>query len=178
MRKEVGKPVRDEFFRGVASRFPCFKRVKGQRVPGFTWDWVWRISSRLTVWLTFQRHKNEDAFTLQFAWAQEGDEPPTFPFVTPEESATVERGCFRVGELWDPRGDYWWTVVPGPDPDRLVSDPVAYVEELMRPQPLPADLAVRVQAAVQDALVKLEAHLLPHIIHMAATRGDPEVRCL
>jgi hypothetical protein len=179
MRKEIGKPVRQAFFKGVATRFPCFERTKGQRIPGFIWDWVWQVSPDFVVWLVFQRNKSEDSFTLACAWAPTADEPPTYPLVAPDASLTAERGTFRLGELWDPRGDYWWVVVPGPDPTRLVSHPEAFVEELLAGSPpVPDDLADRVHDAVSDALDKIDQYLLPHIRAMAEARGLAHGECV
>ena len=123
MRSTIGKPLRAALFRRLRERFPSFERVPGQRVRGFTWDFESVVGPALAFRLTFQRQEHDDAFTLEFAWAEDRTQLDAARHVDARQPLVGSSGSFRVGALWSGTGDYWWKVVPGLFDGVDLSDP-------------------------------------------------------
>lgn len=172
MRKELGRPTRELFFARLAEAAPDFHRDSSRDIKGFTWSFL-RRAGTLREWLWFQRHKYDDAFTVELSWSCLTDEP-TRPRTGRPDDGFTEEGCrFRLGAFWKQGGDHWWYLMD-PPPSILEMSPEKYVELLLeRP---PADLAQalpRVHMAVDDAIGRIREYALPYfdrVFQWAAAR--------
>jgi hypothetical protein len=172
MRAKVGKPLRSALFRALRAELPGFEPVPGQRVPGFTWDFAWTVGPALVFRLTFQRHKHNDSFTLELAWAEAPEHLDGAPFVDVREGVFGPAGHFRVGALWSGTGDYWWEVLPGRFDGIDLADLAAFEAALLSPEPeIPADLPERIATVVADVVGRLRSDLWPVMVRLARDKG-------
>ena len=172
MRSEIGKQLRPKLFRRLLLLFPDFKAVPGQRIRGFIWDFEALMGPGLMFRLTFQRHKYDDAFTLELTWAADGPALETAPFVDLREGVSGVAGRFRVGALWSRGGDYWWQVEPGTLSSLASGNAFGVLHAMLAPRrSLPADIEARIDAVVEDAIQRLDAELRPVMVALAADRG-------
>ena len=168
MRKELGKPTRDLFFRRIKEIAPEFLRVSTYDIKGFTWSFL-RREGNLRQWLTFQRHKYEDAFTVGLSWSCL-DDNPTLPRWGSPADPPVPGGCqFRLGHFWDPKHDKWWHIVKPEDDAFGMMFPLGDSQM--------AAALVEVPRQVEDAITGIEQHALPYFEMVArwARRRSPRV---
>ena len=158
MRKEFGKPTRDLFFGRLKEIAPDFVKSSEHDIKGFTWTVARRIGD-LRQAITFQRHKYDDAFTVEISWSCLHDNPVEAKFGEPSDAFTPRGLRFRLGRFWEPQKDVWWyvaepqfglglshllkTFVPAPDPEQAI------------------------HAAVADAMNRIEQHALPYLDRVA-----------
>jgi hypothetical protein len=79
VRKELGRPTRELFFKLFRDVAPAFLPSGKHQIKGFTWQFL-REYPDLRQWIWFQRHKYDDAFTLELSWSKVFDDPTLPPF--------------------------------------------------------------------------------------------------
>ncbi len=166
MRKELGKPTREYFFARLTDVAPEFQRCNTCDIKGFTWSLL-RQERNLCQWIWFQRHKYDDAFTVELSWSCLTKEPQRPPHKNPADPFGPEGARFRLGAFWNNGGDYWWYVA---DPPPAMSDlsPEEYVRRLLMPAEVDLSQALpRVRAAVDDAISRVQEHALPYFGRVA-----------
>jgi hypothetical protein len=161
MRKQLGKPTRELFFSRLRYVAPDFHRCSTHDIKGFTWTFL-RQQARLRQWLRFQRHKYDDAFTVELAWSCMFDNPTSPPLGGPDAPFTPNGCRFRLGAFWDTRGDFWWRLVD--PPVRTVgTSSEDYVHDLFDQPVIDMDKATaRVRPAVEDAIRRIQELALPY----------------
>ncbi len=166
MRKELGKPTREYFFARLADVAPEFERCSTHDIKGFIWSFV-RQQRDLYQWLWFQRHKYDDAFTVELSWSCLTKDPARAPSKSPADAFTPEGARFRLGAFWNSGGDYWWYVAD-PPPGMLEVSPEEYINRLLRPPEIDLTKALpRVHAAVDDAIARIREYALPYFGRVA-----------
>lgn len=161
MRKELGKPTRDHFFARLAEIAPDFQKCSEYDIKGFTWSFL-RQDASLYQWLCFQRHKYDDAFTVELAWSLQKQDPAIPPFRDPTEPFTSKGARFRLGAFWNNGGDYWWYVAD-PPPGILDQSPEDYLKSLASPPKVDLATALpRIHQTVDDAVARIQEHALPY----------------
>ena len=155
VRKELGKPTRELFFSRLAEIAPDFKRTSQHDMKGFTWTFTRRIGD-LRQSITFQRHKYDDAFTIEISWSCTNDSP--FEATLKDPSAPFEQSGvrFRLGRFWESQKDVWWYVAEPNFGRSLLS--------VFRPA---SDPKAAIDAAVADAIHRIQEHALPYFDRVA-----------
>ena len=167
MRKELGKPTREYFFGRLAEVAPDFQRCSTHDIKGFTWSFL-RQQRDLHQWLWFQRHKYDDAFTVELSWSCAIKEPTRPPFRNSSDAFTPEGARFRLGAFWNSGGDYWWYVAD-PPPRFSEVTPEEYINRLLTPPP-EVDLGKalpKLRETVDDAIGRIQEHALPYFNRVA-----------
>ena len=167
MRKELGRPTRELFFKRFREAAPDFLPSSKHQIKGFTWQFL-REYPDLRQWIWFQRSKNEDAFTLELSWSQVFDDPTRPPFGSPDKPLTREGYRFRLGAFRKPAGDHWWHVA---EPPSLVADALSLLRgkravDVEKHMP-------RIRAVVEDAVGLVKEHALPYLDRVAQWAGHP-----
>ena len=171
MLSTIGKPLRSALFRRLSDRFPSFTPIRAQRVPGFTWDFESVVGPDLVFRLTFQRHKYDNSFTLEFAWAERRSQLDAARHVDARQPLSGSSGVFRVGALWSGTGDYWWKVTPGGITGVQLGRPDQVEGPRAPAAPLPSDVSSQIEASVDDAIMRLDTALWPVMAKLAEDRG-------
>ena len=179
MRSALGKPTRELFFKGLREAAPDFVRTSTYDIKGFTWSFL-RRRGALRQWLWFQRHKHEDAFTVEVSWSLVFDEPSQPGFGGPEDPFRPEGYRFRLGAFLGAGADRWWHVAAPAPRAQSVEQILA---SLAASQQVDVAAAMpRIEAAVADALGHVRAHALPYFDrvsewarHPARLAADEEV---
>ncbi len=166
MRKELGKPTREYFFRRLAEIAPDFHRCGTHDIKGFTWSFLHQ-EQELHQWLWFQRHKYDDAFTVELSWSCLTKDPARAPSKNPADVFTPEGARFRLGAFWNSGGDYWWYVADRP-PGIMDVSPDEYIQSLLTPGKVDLSKALpQLRAAVDDSIARIREHALPYFGRVA-----------
>jgi hypothetical protein len=106
VRKELGRPTRELFFKLLRETAPEFRPSSKYQIKGFTWQFM-REYPDLRQWIWFQRHKYEVAFTVELSWSQVVDAPTGPPFGSPgiRLAKRVSLGSAHSGALVGTTGD-------------------------------------------------------------------------
>lgn len=168
MRKELGRPTRELFFKLFRDVAPDFQPANQHQIKGFTWHFL-RESPDLRQWICFQRHKSDDAFTLELSWSQTFEDPALPPFGSPEDPFQREGYRFRLGAFWARGGDHWWRVASRPS---MAGDALSLL--LARTAVDVEKQMPRIRAAVEDAVGRVQEHALPYFARVAEWAGQAE----
>ncbi|MDX2110343.1 MAG: hypothetical protein SFY80_08900 [Verrucomicrobiota bacterium] len=161
MRKELGKPTRELFFRRLGEVAPKFQRCGIYDIKGFTWSFL-NQDKNLYQWICFQRHKYENAFTIELAWRLSAGDPCEVVFDAPTKSFSHKGNRFRLGGLWGNQRDYWWYVTD-PLPDISTASMEDYLQMCIAPPEIDIEKALpRIHAVVDDAISRIQNHALPY----------------
>ena len=134
---------------------------------GFTWSFL-HHQEHLYQWLWFQRHKYDDAFTVELSWNCLTDEPTRPPFRDPADSFSPEGARMRLGAFWNNGGDYWWYVADAP-PGILDVPPEEWLKRLAMPQVVDLNKTLpRLHRAVDDAIGRIRDYALPYFSRVGA----------
>jgi hypothetical protein len=171
VRSALAKPTRDLFFAGLREAAPDFVRTSTHDIKGFTWSFL-RRRGALRQWLWFQRHKHQDAFTVELSWSLLSDEPAAPGFGGPDDAFRPAGYRFRLGAFFAPHGDHWWHVA---DPAPAAANVQQLLESLAASQRVDVAAAMpRIEAAVADALGHLRAHALPYFDRVSEWAGHAD----
>ena len=104
------------FSSGLLQRYPAFVAEPSQAP--WVQLWRWRTHGRANVFVAFQYHDTDDAFTVEVAWALTSGKMPAQAdqfAVEPLTQPPAVRGglSFRLGEFLDKPRDYWWDLSTG-----------------------------------------------------------------
>ena len=106
--------------------------------------------------ITFQRHKYDDAFTIEISWSCTNDSPFEATLRDPSAPFELSGVRFRLGRFWEPQKDVWWYVAEPNFGRSLLS--------VFRPA---SDPKAAIDAAVTDAIQRIQEHALPYFDRVA-----------
>jgi hypothetical protein len=166
MRKEYGKALRDEFWKGMKQRFPQFKEVQIDSSYFFPGDraFRWIPCEPVHCWIILHPSKKDyDWFNVLVGWSRLARypelsmvpclEPPTPELLEPTQAEYLT----RLPYFWNEGQDPWWEIRKSEIP--------ASLEDLMKSlAPISAGEAKdAVKPLVNDALDRIAEYAIPYL---------------
>lgn len=172
MRKELGETTRELFFLRLGEVAPEFHPCSTYDVKGFTWSFLHR-EGPLSQWIWFQRHRTENAFTVEISWSCLSENPTHPPFGRPTDPFSPAGCRFRLGAFWEKGGDFWWHVTE-PSASLFDLSPEEFSKSLLQPPVINLEKELpRIRAAIEDCVSRIHDHALPYFRQVSEWSADP-----
>ncbi|MCB9867795.1 MAG: hypothetical protein H6816_14305 [Phycisphaerales bacterium] len=183
MKSALGKILRHEFRRRFRERYPGFQELRDVVLPP---GWValgLDITPSFSVYVVLVVYRNEDRFTIELAWTRNGRFPTHVPLLyprdLPEFNVKKDRDrdgdfCCRIGKFWQIKDFSWRVREPqfskkaGPGSGGAEYDDGALGESRDNRAPN------SVQALIDDALSRIDVHVMPYFDEVASELGHAE----